>query len=120
MTVLIVEAEREANSTVGTIRRKIINRVKDTIMMLYKCIGHILEYYIQALSGSHYHKPDMDKLKKVRIKARCFNWIFVRHPPRHLGLVRGALLWTPKKMSYEDTCRLKRCGLTTLDRRRSR
>src|SRR6218665_1239762 len=71
MTVLIVGAEREANSTVGTIRRKIVNRVNDTIMMLYKCIGHILEYciHVQALSGTHYHKLDMDKLTKVRTRA---------------------------------------------------
>jgi len=30
--------EAEANLTVGTIRRKIVNRVKDTILRLYKCI----------------------------------------------------------------------------------
>ena len=47
--LLIVEAEMEVNSTVGTLRRKIVNRVKDTISMLYKCIGYILEYYIQAV-----------------------------------------------------------------------
>jgi len=42
-----VEADKEANSAVGTIRRKIVISVKDTILMFYKCIVRPqLEYYI--------------------------------------------------------------------------
>jgi len=33
-----VEAEKEANLIVSTIWRKILNRVKDTMLRLYKCI----------------------------------------------------------------------------------
>ena len=53
------------NSTVGTIRRKIVNSVKDTILRLFKfIIRPRLEYYIQ--------EPEMEKLKKVRARVRCF------------------------------------------------
>src|SRR6218665_146166 len=55
-----LEAEKEANSTVGTIRIKTVNRVKNTILRLCKCIvWPQLEYYN---TGSHCKKPDMEKL----------------------------------------------------------
>ena len=48
-----VDTEQEANSTVGKIRRKIVNRVKDTIVRirrLYKPIVRPqLKYYIQVV-----------------------------------------------------------------------
>jgi len=45
-----VEAEMEANSTVSTIRRKVVNRANDSILMLHKCIVRPqLEYYIQVV-----------------------------------------------------------------------
>ena len=94
--VLIVEAEREANSTVGTIRRKLVNRVKNTISMSYKCILLHRPHFGILHTGSHYHKPEMDKLKKVRIRAKCFNCIFIQHPSRHLGLLRGAFFGHPR------------------------
>ena len=40
-----VEAEKEANLTVGSIQRRIVNFVKDTVLRLYKCI---VRYYIQV------------------------------------------------------------------------
>jgi len=44
-----VEAEKEANLTVGSIQRRIVNLVKDTVLRLYKCIVRPeLEYYIQV------------------------------------------------------------------------
>ena len=44
-----VEAEKEANLTVGSILRRIVNLVKDTVLRLYKCIVRPeLEYYIQV------------------------------------------------------------------------
>src|SRR6218665_4045720 len=49
-----VEAEKEANSTVGTIRRKIVNSVKDTLRLLrlYKCnVRPQLEYYTQVIQA---------------------------------------------------------------------
>ena len=45
-----VEAQKGNNSAVGTIRCKIVKRVKDAIPRLYKCIVRPqLEYYIQVV-----------------------------------------------------------------------
>jgi len=56
-------SRKKANSTVGKIKIKIINRIKDTILRLCKCIvWRQLKYYNR---GSHCKKPDMEKLKKV-------------------------------------------------------
>jgi len=64
-----VVSRKEAYLTVG-IQKKIVNRVNDTTLRLYKCIVRPqLEYYIK---GNHCHKPDMERLKKVRTRARCF------------------------------------------------
>src|SRR6218665_1988881 len=43
-------SRKESNLTVGTIQRKIVNRVNDTILRLYKCILRLqLEYYMQVI-----------------------------------------------------------------------
>ena len=45
-----VEVEKEATLSVYRIRRKIVNRVNDTILRLYKCILRPqLEYYMQVI-----------------------------------------------------------------------
>jgi len=53
------EASKRANSTLGMIRRKIVIRDKDTIM-----IRPQLEYCIQVWSP--YLKQDIDKLEKCK------------------------------------------------------
>jgi hypothetical protein len=92
------EASKKANSTLGMIRRTIVTRDKDTILRLYKSLVRPqLEYCIQVWSP--YLKQDMEKLEKVQRRAT-------------------KMIWGYKDLGYEE--RLKRCGLTTLERRRSR
>src|SRR6218665_3586516 len=89
------EASKKANSTLGMIRR---TRDKDTILRLYKSLVRPqLEYCIQVWSP--HLKLDMEKLEKVQ-----------RNAPK---MIQGY-----KDLSYEE--RLIRCGLTTLEKRRSR
>src|SRR6218665_2359050 len=89
------EASKEANSTLGMIRR---TRDKDTILRLYKSlVRQQLEYCIQVWSP--YLKQDVEKLEKVQRRAT--------------KMIQGY-----KDLSYEE--RLIRCGLTTLEKRRSR
>ena len=92
------EASKKANSTVGPIRRTIVTRDKDTILRLYKSLVRPqLEYCIQVWSP--YLKHDMEKLEKVQRRVT--------------KMIHGC-----KYSSYKE--RLIRCGLTTLEERRSR
>ena len=80
------------------IRRTIVIRDKDTMLRLYKSLVRPqLEYYIQIWNP--YLKQDMEKLEKVQRKAT--------------KMTQGH-----KDLIYKE--RLKRCGLTTLWKRRSR
>src|SRR6218665_3786944 len=91
-------ASRKANSTLGMIRRTKATREKDTILGLYKTLVRPqLEYCIQVWSP--YLKQDMDKLEKVQRRVT--------------KMIQGY-----KYLSYEK--RLIRCGLTILEKRRSR
>ena len=59
------EASKEANSTLGVIRRTIVTRDKDTILTLYKSlVTPQLEYCIQVWNP--YLKQDMEKLETVQ------------------------------------------------------
>src|SRR6218665_2667058 len=92
------EASNKANSTLGMIRRTIVTREKDTILRLYKSLVRPqLEYCIQVWRP--YPKQDMENLEKVQRRAT--------------KMIQGY-----KDLSYEE--RLIRCGLTTLEKRRSR
>src|SRR6218665_2406714 len=92
------EASRKANSTLGMIRRTIVTRDKDTILRLYKSLVRPqLEYCIHVWSP--HLKQDIEKLEKVQRRAT--------------KMIQGY-----KDLSYEE--RLIRCGLTTLEERRSR
>src|SRR6218665_2458910 len=92
------EASKKANSTVGMIRRTIVTRDKYAILRLYKSLVRPqLEYWIQV--WSLYQKQDREKLEKVQRRAT--------------KMIQGH-----KDLSYEE--RLIRCGLTTLEKRRSR
>src|SRR6218665_2176602 len=92
------ETSKKANSTLGMIRRTIVTRDKHTILRLYKSLVRPqLEYCIQVWSP--YLKQDMEKLEKVQRRAT--------------KLIQGY-----KYLSDEE--RLIRCGLTTLEKRRSR
>src|SRR6218665_985195 len=92
------EASKKANSTLCMIRRTIVTRDKDTILRLYKSLVRPqLEYCIQVWSP--YLKQDMEKLEKLQRRAT--------------KMIQGY-----KDLSYEE--RLIRCGLTTLEKRRSR
>src|ERR1043165_7009490 len=88
--------KKKANSTLGMIRRTIVTRDKDTILMLYKSLVRPqLEYCIQVWSP--YMKQDMEKFEKVQRRAT-------------------KMIWGYKDLTYEE--RLKRCGLTTLEEQR--
>src|SRR6218665_1183085 len=92
------EASKRANSTLGMIRRTIVTRDKDTILRLYKSLVRPqLEYCIHVWSP--HLKQDMEKKEKVQRRAT--------------KMIQGY-----KDLSYEE--RLIRCGLTTLEKRRSR
>jgi len=92
------EAAKKGNSTLGMIRRTIVTRDKDTILRLYKSLVRPqLEYCIQVWNP--YLRQDIEKLEKVQRRAT--------------KMILGY-----KNLSYEE--RLDRCGLTTLERRRSR
>jgi hypothetical protein len=76
----------------------IVTRDKDTILRLYKSLVRPqLEYCIQVWNP--YLKQDIEKLEKVQRRAT-------------------KMIWGYKDLSYEE--RLKRCGLTTLEKRRNR
>ena len=80
------------------IRRTIVTKDKDTILRLYKSLVRPqLEYCIQVWSP--YLKQDIDKLEKVQKRAK--------------KMIQGY-----KDLIYEE--RLIRCGLTMLEKRRSR
>jgi ribonucleases P/MRP protein subunit RPP40 len=92
------EASKKANSTLGMIKRTIVTRDKDTILRLYKSLVRPqLEYCVQAWNP--YLKQDIEKLEKVQRRAT--------------KMISGY-----KNLSYEE--RLAKCGLTTLEWRRSR
>jgi len=66
-----VEAEKEANLIVGTIRRRIVNKVNETILRLYKCsLRRLLEYYIQIIIAINRTWTNWRKCEQER--ARCF------------------------------------------------
>src|SRR6218665_1594466 len=92
------EASKKAYSTLGMIRRTVVTRNKDKIVRLYKTVvTQKLAYRLQVWSP--FLQQDMEKLKKVQRRAT--------------KLIQGY-----KYLSYEE--RLIRCGLTTLEKRRSR
>src|SRR6218665_13665 len=95
------EASKKANSTLGMIRRTIVTRDKDTILRLYKSLVRPLqlEYCIQVWSP--YLKHYMEKLEKVQRRAT--------------KMIQGY-----KDLSYEERLIMIRCGLTRLEKRRSR
>src|SRR6218665_2524801 len=91
---------KKANSTLGMVRRTIVTRDKDTILRLYKTLVRPqLEYCIQVWSP--YLKQDMEKLEKVQRRAT--------------KMIQG---YKYMYLSYEE--KLIMCGLTTLEKRRSR
>lgn len=93
-----IEAAKRANSTLGMIKRTIVNRDKSIMLNLYKTLVRPkLEYCIQAWSP--YWQKDKDVLERVQRRAT-----------RMINNCKG--------LSYEE--RLKKCGLTTLDKRRTR
>ena len=91
------EISKEANSNLGLISRTRVTGDKDTILRLYKSLERPqLEYCIQVWNP--YLKQDTEKLEKVQRRAT--------------KMIQGY-----RDLSYEE--RLIRCGLTTLEKRRS-
>jgi ribonucleases P/MRP protein subunit RPP40 len=91
-------AAKNANMTLGMIKRNIVSRNKNIIIKLYKALVRPkLEYCIQAWRP--YLKKDIDKLEKVQRRAT-------------------KIITECKGLSYQE--RLKVTGLTTLEKRRDR
>ena len=92
------EAAKRANKILGLVKRTIISRNQEIIIRLYKCLVRPhLEYCVQAWSPVL--KKDIVVLEKVQRRATKLI--------KHLS-----------QLPYEE--RLKQCGLTTLEKRRSR
>lgn len=92
------EAAKKANRILGMIKRTIISREKEIILQLYKTLVRPhLEYCVQAWSP--YLRQDIDKLEKVQRRAT--------------KMIKGF-----SKFTYDE--RLKKCELTTMERRRIR
>ena len=92
------EAAKKGNRILGLMKRTIVSRDKDIITRLYKTLVRPhLEYCVQAWNP--FLKKDIEILERVQRRAT--------------KMIKGC-----QKLSYED--RLKRCGLTTLEKRRER
>lgn len=92
------EAAKKGNRALGQIKRTIVNKDKDTILRLYKSLVRPhLEYCVQAWSPDF--KKDIDLLEAVQRRAT--------------KMIRGL-----GRLPYEE--RLRKCGLTTLEKRRRR
>src|SRR6218665_2514807 len=93
-----VEAAKRANRILGLIKRTIVSREQDVVLRLYKSLVRPhLEYCVQA--WSQYLRQDIDTLEQVQRRAT--------------KMIRGL-----GKFTYEE--RLMRCGLTNLEKRRTR
>ena len=91
-------AAMKGNQILGLIRRNIEYKEKELIIPLYKTIVRPhLEYCVQ--SWRPYRKKDIDTLERVQ---------------------RRATQIIPKLRNISYEMRLKECGLTTLETRRSR
>src|SRR6218665_909989 len=66
-----VEAEKEANLTVGSIQRRIVNLVKDTVLRLY-CTSASLDQSWNTIYRYSFPETGHGKLKEVRTRARYF------------------------------------------------
>jgi hypothetical protein len=92
------EAAKKANRVLGMIKRTIISRDKDILLRLYKSLVRPhLEYCVQVWNPNL--KKDKELLEKVQRRAT--------------KMIKGM-----GGLTYEE--RLKRCKLTTLERRRTR
>jgi hypothetical protein len=92
------EAAKKANRILGMIKRTVVSREKDVILRLYKTLVRPhLEYCVQAWCP--FLKKDIEILEKVQRRAT--------------KMIKGY-----QRLTYEE--RLKRCGLTTLEKRRTR
>ena len=92
------EAAKKANKVLGMIKRTIVSREKQIILELYKTLVRPhLEYCVQAWNP--YLKQDIDKLERIQRRAT--------------KMIKGCA-----NLTYEE--RLISCGLTTLEKRRTR
>ena len=92
------EAAKKGNRILRLMKRTIVSRDMEIIMRLYKTLVRPhLEYCVQAWNP--FLKKDIEILERVQWRAT--------------KMIKGC-----QKLSYED--RLKRCGLTTLEKRRER
>src|SRR6218665_2175815 len=93
-----MEAAKKANRILGMIKRTIVSREQDVVLRLYKSLVRAhLEYCVQAWSP--YLRQYIDILGQVQRRAT--------------KMIRGL-----GKFTYEE--RLIRCGLTNLEKRRTR
>ena len=92
------EAAKKANRILGMIKRTVVSREKDVIIRLYKTLVRPhLEYCVQAWCP--FLKKDIETLERVQHRAT--------------RMIKGF-----QSLSYEE--RLNRCGMTTLEKRRTR
>ena len=92
------EAAKKANKVLGMIKRTIISREKETVLELYKALVRPnLEYCVQVWCP--YLRQDVEKLEKIQRRAT--------------KMIKGF-----GNLEYEE--RLRRCKLTTLEKRRER
>src|SRR6218665_648826 len=93
-----VEAAKRANRILGMIKRMIVSREQDVVLRLYKSLVRPhLEYCVQAWSP--YLREDIGTLEQIQRRAT--------------KMIRGL-----GKLTYEES--LMRCGLTHLEKRRTR
>src|SRR6218665_3030276 len=116
---LFVEAEEKDNSTVGSIRRKIVSKFKDTILWFYKCIVRLqLKYYIQVVIARNLTWKTEESVSKSYRFFDVIEYFYSTLP----DIYSEALCFRSPRIIIFTSCedRLKMCGLNTLGRRRSR
>ena len=92
------EAAKKANKVLGMIKRTIVSREKEIMLELYKSLVRPnLEYCVQVWCP--YLRQDVEKLEKIQRRAT--------------KMIKGF-----GNLAYEE--RLRRCKLTTLEKRRNR
>jgi len=92
------EAAKKANKVLGMIKRTIVSREKEIMLELYKSLVRPnLEYCVQVWCP--YLRQDVEKLEKIQRRAT--------------KMIKGF-----GNLAYEE--RLRRCKLTTLEKRRDR